>query len=279
MGCPVVEINKRSRLHLFARFVAFCTLLLVISGAAVTSSRDQPRLALLQNAHWGAALADSLLILGLIIRVLRSGQQTSLRRSGWSTLALLVADAGIGWLQHGPSDPVAGTLHAGLAAALFAAVAAITLFTSPSWQRDAERVQDYGWPSIRSLSSAAAFLVAVQVGFGAGFRHSAVGVLPHLLGALVVALFIMIVGAFVTHQFGNHATLRPMAVALMVTTGIQAFLGMAAFLLRMMESAGTLLFLAISVAHVATGSVTFALSVMLAIEVRRSVLPRARETP
>jgi len=265
---------KPSRLHLFARFVTFCTLLLVMSGAGVTSSRDQHRQVALQDFHTAAAIVDALLIVGLFIWLVRTGAQPWLRRFGWGTLALLVVDAGPGKFQ----GPVAGTLHAGLAVLLFAAIAAIALFTSPSWQRDAELVQDYGWPSLRFLSSAAAFLVAVQVGFGAGFRHSAVGVLPHLLGALVVALFIMIVGAFVTHQFGKHAVLRPMAVALMVITGIQAFLGMAAFLLRMMETAGTLLFLAISVAHVATGSMTFALSVMLAIEIRRSVLPRAQET-
>ncbi len=188
---------------------------------------------------------------------------------------MLLADAGFGKFQ----GPAAGTLHAGLAALLFAAVAAIAQFTSPSWQRAPELAQDYGWPSLRTLSSAAAFLVAVQIGFGAGFRHSAVGVLPHLLGALIVALFVMVVGAFVTHQFGQHPVLRPLAVTFMVVTGVQAFLGMTAFLLRLMETAGTLLFLAISVAHVAAGSVTFALSVLLAIEVRRSVLPRAQEAP
>jgi hypothetical protein len=36
-------------------------------------------------------------------------------------------------------------------------------------------------------------------------------------------------------------------------------------------------FLAISVAHVATGSLTLATGVMLALEIRRSVLPRAEE--
>lgn len=270
-----MERVKRSRLHLFALFVAFCTLLLVMSGAAVTSSRDQPRQVSLQNLHMAAAVAGALLIAGLIVWLIRTGAQTWPRRVGWSTLALLVIDAALGKFQ----GPVAGTLHAALAALLFAAVVAIALFTSPSWQRDPDLVQDYGWPSLRFLSGAAAFLVAVQVGFGAGFRHSAVGVLPHLLGALVVALFIMIVGAFVTHQFGKHAALRPMAVAFMAITGIQVFLGMTAFLFRMMETSGNLVFLAISVAHVATGSVTFAVSVMLAIEIRRSVLPRARETP
>ena len=45
--------------------------------------------------------------------------------------------------------------------------------------------------------------------------------MPHLLGALVVALFIMIVGAFVTHQFRDHTTLRPLAMRLMTVTGVR----------------------------------------------------------
>jgi hypothetical protein len=251
---------KRSRLHLYAVFIAFSTLLVVMSGAALTSSRG-----LFQNVHMAAGVADAFLIAGLSIW----------RRRGWSILAIVMVDAGLGKFQ----GPVAGILHACLAALLFAGVAAISLFTSRSWQGDSELVQDYGRPSLRFLSGAAALLVALQIAFGAGFRHNAVGVLPHLLGAMVAALFIMIVGVFVTTQFPKHRSLRPMAVAFMTITGIQVFLGMAAFLMRLMNMAGTRVFLAISVAHVATGSLVLAVSVMLALEIRRSVLPRARETP
>ncbi len=265
---------KHSRLHQYALFVALCTLLLVMSGAAVTSSRDQSRQALLQNVHTLAALVDTLLIAGLSIWLFRRGAGVWFTRAAWSILAVVSANIALE-----SSGPVTGTLHACLAALLFAAVASISLFTSASWQRDPELVRDYGWPSLKFLSGAAVFLVAVQVGFGAGFRHSAVGVMPHLLGALVVALFIVIVGAFVTHQFPKHSALRPMAVAFMTITGIQVFLGLAAFLMRLMQMAGTLAFLGISVAHVANGNLTFAVSVMLALEIRRSVLPRAQETP
>jgi hypothetical protein len=251
---------KRSRLQLYAVFVAFSTLLVVMSGAAVTSSRG-----LFQNVHMAAGVADAFLIAGLSIW----------RRRGWSILAIVIVDAGLGKFQ----GPVAGILHACFAALLFAGVAAISLFTSRSWQRDPELVQDYGRPSLRFLSVTAALLVALQIVFGAGFRHSAVGVLPHLLGAMVAALFIMIVGVCVTTQFPKHRSLRRMAAAFMTITGIQVFLGMAAFLMRLMNMAGTRVFLAISVAHVATGSLVLAVSVMLALEIRRSVLPRAQETP
>jgi hypothetical protein len=261
----MVQPLRRSRLYLYALFVARCTLLLVMSGAAVTSSRDLPRQALFHHIHLAVAGADTLLIAGLFVWV---------PRAGWSALAIVIADAGLGLL----SGPVAGTLHAFLALLLLASVAGICLSTSPSWQREPELVQDYGWPSLRFLSGAAAVLVAVQAGFGAGFRHGVVGVLPHLLGALVVVLFIMIVGAFVTHQFPKHATLRPVAVAFMAIAGVQAFLGMAAFLMRMMNLAGTLVFLGISVAHVANGSLALGVSVMLAMEVRRSVVGRGSKS-
>jgi hypothetical protein len=247
---------KRSRLHQYALFAAFFTLLLVMSGASVTSSRGH-----FQNVHEAAGVADALMIAALCIW----------RRRGWSILAVVMVDAGLGKFD----GPLAGTLHAWLAAILFAGVASICLSTSPDWQRDPELVQDYGRPSLRFLSGAAAFLVAAQVAFGAGFRHSAVSVLPHLLGALVTAFFIMIVGAFVTTQFPKHASLRPMAVAFMSITGIQLFLGMTAFLMRLMNMADTRVFLAVSVAHVATGNLILAASVMLALEIRRSVLPRA----
>jgi hypothetical protein len=254
------------RNHWYSRFVAFATLLLLMSGAAVTSSRDQPRQAALQNVHMVAAGVEAVLLVALAIRV---------RRMGWIALAIFIADAGLGEMRrHGGSDPIAGTGHAFLAALLFTAVSVIAM--SP--ESDPELVQDYGWPSLRFLSAAAAFLVGLQVGFGAGFRHSAVGVMPHLLGALVVALFIIIVGVFVSNQFRDHKLLRPMATAFMTVTGIQVFLGMTAFLMRLMMMGATSLFLAVSVAHVAMGSFTLAVGVLLALEIRRSVLQKNPRT-
>ena len=255
-------------LHSYARFVACWTLLLVLTGAAVTSSRDLPRQAVLRSTHTIVAMAAAALLLGLVVWIFRKGP---IRPVAWIVLTVAVAEIALGGFASGP---VTGTLHAFLGAMLFAAVAIVDRCTSTSWAEAPELAQDYGWPSLRFLSGSAALFVAVQIAFGAGFRHSAVGILPHLLGAMVVALFIMIVGAFVSHQFPKHPTLRPMAVAFMSITGIQVFLGMLAFLMRLMQGAGTIVFLGISAAHVATGSLTFAISVILAIEVRRCVRPR-----
>lgn len=240
-------------------------LVVVMTGAALTSSRDHSSWPWLLNVHVAVAIAGALLAIGVAI---------AFSRFGWIMLLALLFEILLRYPLKA-NGPIVGTLHAVLGAFLFAALAAMALVTSKSWQRDPDFVQDYGWPSLKSLSTAASFLVAVQVAFGAGIRHSELGVMPHLLGALVVALLIMIVGAFAMNQFPKHPTLRPAAIALMVITGLQVFLGMAAFIFRMMNFTATAAWLGISVAHVATGSLTFAASVIFALEIRRNVLPRA----
>src|SRR5438105_4253681 len=108
------------QLHLYARFVGFCTLLLLISGAVVTSSRE------FHILHTAAGVAGTLLIVGLFVTA-----RTNFPRAAWTMLAIAIADAGLG---ARPSGPVVGTLHAGIAALLFASVASMVLCTSPSWQ-------------------------------------------------------------------------------------------------------------------------------------------------
>jgi hypothetical protein len=257
----------RSRVHWVSVVTAVANLLLVMTGAAVTSLHGQPNQIAADLFHQVVAVVVVILIIALAIMLARTRHKIL----GWTVLGISIIQGGFG---HHASGPVAGTTHAILGAILFAATAAVVLVTSPTWERDPELVQDYGWPSLRFLSTATAFLVLIQVGYGAGFRHSAVGVLPHLLGALIVALFIMIAGAFVSNQFPKHSTLKPMAVWFMVITGIQVFLGMTAFLMRMMNVAGSTAWLAVSVSHVATGSLVFANSVLLAIQIRRDVQPR-----
>jgi hypothetical protein len=259
---------RRSRTNLISIAAGASTLILLMTGAAVTSSQGQPRQASLLIVHAAVAVVVTLLVIGLVIALSRVAR---LNRFGWIVLLALLGEIALGYVPN----PVAATIHAILSAFLLAAVSLIWLMTSPSWQRDPEFVQDYGWPSLRSLSAFASILVAVQVGFGASLRHGAIGVMPHLLGALVVALFIVIVGVFATNQFPKHATLRPMAVTLLIITGVQVFFGMTVFLMRMMNISATKAWLAMSVAHVATGNLTFAASAMLAIEIRRNVRPAA----
>ena len=64
-------------------------------------------------------------------------------------------------------------------------------FTSYGWQKGPQIVEDSGWPSLRSLAVTASVLTLAQVALGAGFRHRAFGIMPHIVGAIIVAMFLL----------------------------------------------------------------------------------------
>ena len=250
----------------YAILLAVCTLLLLMSGAAVTDYNGVPEPpALLAQGHQAAAILVGLLALGLVIWLAASVQPGWLKRLGWAALALLIADGALG-----KRSPI---FHAFLAQLFFASTVAIALFTSSGWKRGADPVKDQGWPSLRSFSSIALFLVLLQVWLGAAFRHQAAGLMPHIVGALTVALVVLIMCMFVMQQFPEHRSLRPAANALLAILVVQVVFGISALTARMMSADHTLPtpLLLTTIAHVAMGAVTLAGTVVLAIHIRRHV--------
>ena len=141
-----------------------------------------------------------------------------------------------------------------------------------------ELVEDHGWPSLRSLAIMLPLVVLTQIALGAGFRHGALSVMPHLAGAMVVTLVLLIMAAFVMQQFPTHRTLRPAAIALMSIGFVQVALGIAALILRMTTPQGATETVIVTVAHVAVGAMTLASSISLSILIRRNVRPRRVES-
>jgi heme A synthase len=94
---------------------------------------------------------------------------------------------------------------------------------------------------------------------------------------MIVSLVILIVCAFAMQQFPTHRSLRPTAVTLISLTGAQVFLGLAVYTLRLETSANTMPVMVTILTHIATGSVTFAASVVLGIQIRRNVHARAEQ--
>lgn len=201
-----------------------------------------------------------------------------MRGLGWLALGGVIAQGLLGGatvllLQPAPIS----IAHACLAQLFFSVTVAIAIFTSRNWQQGPDHVEDYGWPSLRSLAVLTPVLVLLQIGLGAGFRHRAFGLLPHVIGAMIVPLVILLVGAFVLHQFPKHRALRPAAVGLLAITGVQIVLGIVAYVARMNAAEYPLTMVLTTVAHVATGGLTLAASVVLAIQIRRNVHARTSE--
>jgi cytochrome c oxidase assembly protein subunit 15 len=164
--------------------------------------------------------------------------------------------------------------HACLAQLFFSTTVAIALFTSPSWARGPRMVDDPAAPSLHWLALAASACVFLQLALGASARHKALGILPHVIGALIATGMVLWLTVRVLMRHADHAALRRSALALLSITFLQVFLGIAAYMSRLTTADAPQpmpVMVGFTVAHVATGALTLASSVILAIQVFRHV--------
>ena len=87
----------------------------------------------------------------------------------------------------------------------------------------------------------------------------------------MISLAILILCAFVLLQFPDHKTLRGAAKTLLAVTLMQVFLGIEAYFARLGAAEKPVPMLVFTIAHVATGALTLASSVVLAIQIWRNV--------
>ncbi len=286
-------------LHRFAILLAAATLFLVVAGASVTSNeaglsvpdwplsygKVMPEMTggvFYEHGHRMVATAVGFLTIILAVWLWRVEERAWMRRLGWIALLAVIAQGVLGGLTviYLLPKPVS-IAHACLAQLFFSTTVAIALFTSPGWKRGPELVIDENSPSLRSLALLAPLTVFCQLALGAAYRHKAIGLVPHVVGALVVTGVILIVAMFALQQFPGHSGLRKAAIGLISITLFQVFLGIAAYMSRIMttESAQPMtLMVLFNVLHVAVGALTMASSAVFAIQVLRNVRRPAEAT-
>jgi heme A synthase len=250
-------------LHRFAVLLAVFTLAVIILGASLTSEirplpgaeTSSPVVSApgLEQAHRIAGYAVALLTLALAI------WYSSLL--GWIALGTVIAESFLGGI------PV---VHALLSPVFLSLVVAIALLTSKDWQSEPKLVEGQ-WDRLRPLGMAIPILVFLQIGLGAAFRHNAMGVLWHILNAMIVLLAILIGGIFVLRQHSEHPSLRPAALALVIITGVQVLLGFSVYLVLLMSSDNNPGLIVTGVLHVVNGALTLAASVVLAMQMLRNI--------
>jgi heme A synthase len=262
--------------HRLAILLAVCTLLLIVDGAMV-GPESQPTPAAM-SIHHIAATAVSLLALGVVLWLIFTDPRPQARRLAWLTLAIAVLQDSVGHAAVLTLVPLtAGITHALMAPLFFAATVAIAVVTSPGWSRGPEHVSDYGWPSMRSLAILTPILVILQILLGAAFRQKALTLLPHVLGAMFVALVILLESIFVLQQFPTHGPLRTAAKTLLGVGFGQVFLGLTALIMKSMADDTAAPVVITVAAHVTGGALTLATTVVLSILIRRNVQPRIEE--
>jgi heme a synthase len=280
---------ERFWLHRYAVLLAVCTLFLVVAGASVTSKEAglsvpdwplsygqvMPQMTggvFFEHGHRMVATTVGFMTIILAVWLARVETRKWMKTLGFVALGAVIFQGLLGGLTVKLLLPPAVSIsHACLAQLFFSLTVAIALFTSKTWQEGPEPVQDHGWPSLRSLSILTPMMVLIQIALGAAFRHRAIGVLPHILFAMVVTLAVLFTATFVLHQFPEHRSLSTAAKASLGIVFLQVMLGIAAYYTRLQAAAEPLAMVLTTVAHVAAGGLTLASCVVLSIQIRRNV--------
>ena len=276
--------------------VASATFLLLIAGALVTSNDaglsvpdwptsfgslyKLPRMVggvKFEHGHRMVAELVGLLTIILAVWTWRADHRGWVRKLGVAALATVIAQGilgGITVLFYLP--PAVSTAHATLAQTFFCIVVVLALVTGRGWTEASRRqLPEAHRLQLTRLATLAAASVYVQLILGAGFRHSGIKLLPHLLSAVVVTALVLWTITRVLTNYGSVAALRRPAVVLMVLLVTQLGLGFTAYLTRLQwgqDAVQPELPMVIStVAHVAVGALVLASAVVLAMEAWRNM--------
>jgi heme A synthase len=265
----------RSALVLVALATAVIITGAFITSTAVTVRQSQSAISPFVNEgpHRACAVALIVFTLGIAIRISSAPTPGWLRAVAWSGILTLAAGAALGW-QTPPLSPQAAVLHALLAHVFLSLIVAIAVGTSEGWNRAPELVEGNRKPLLRGLAVAIPPVVFLQIVLGAAYRHDVTSIMPHMTVAMGVAFLALIGSSVVLQNFHRPASLRSAAAALISIVLAQVCLGIGAFLMLVLNAAGTFYFVATTVGHVLVGASTLAASVVMAMQVRRCVLPK-----
>ena len=279
------SIGSAGSYHYFAVLTACITFLLIVAGALVTGNEaglsvpDWPLSYGSLNPPWEGniryehghrmvAAFVGLLTIALAVWVWKKETRGSVRRLGWIALGVVVAQGILGgvtvlWYLPAPIS----VLHACLAQTFFCLVVSLAWLSSPAWTRQ-PREASCALP-LNRLAMATAGAIYLQLLLGAIFRHTQSGILPHLLGALLVTAlaFLLIARVFQSQRLPSGLTAA--ATWLGVLLALQLLLGLASWALRLATADAVqpqFPVVAVTTAHVAVGALILAASVILALQ-------------
>lgn len=161
--------------------------------------------------------------------------------------------------------------HASLAQVFFCLTVSLVFFTSPTRWLSPERAVDSNRPALEHLCWATSLAIFVQLILGAAFRHSALGLVPHLVGAGVVVLLVAWTAKRIRQRHPDQPSLQRGGLLLAGLVAMQLTLGGAAYWSRLatVNAPQPQLFMVVlTVAHVALGALILAASLWLTLQVR-----------
>jgi len=283
-------------LHKYAVFTACCTFLLLIAGALVTSndaglsipdwplaygSLTPPMVGGIRYEFTHRVIASCIGILTIILAawLWKVENRPWMRWMGLAALGGVIAQGMLGGATVLTFQlPAVSAAHATLAQLFFSTVVAIAVFTSSWWRGELPEVEDTGSPRIRSLVVWTALAVFLQLILGAAFRHKGFGIIPHLVGAVIVTMLIFMTAGALKRRFPGVAPLRNCARFLHILIGVQLLLGAGAYWSRMYAARfpqPIAVMVALTVVHTVTGALVLATTLVTALVSYRLISVRS----
>jgi cytochrome c oxidase assembly protein subunit 15 len=297
-------------LNRYQQLLVVATLLLVTAGGMVTSTSsglsvpDWPTTygysmftfplskmvggIFYEHSHRLIASSVGMLTIGLVLFQRRREPRRTARRLGWVALGAVILQGLLGGLTViFFLPPAISVAHAGLAQLFFITTVTIALVTSRGWLTPARAPVDDAVLWRRAI--VLPILVYAQILVGATMRHLEAGLaipdfpltfghlLPpvwtapiaihfaHRVGAVIVTSWMLFTVASVLRRHPARPELTRVAWFLVIAVATQVTLG-ALVVLSAKDPV-------INTAHVATGAVVFATSVVLALRLSQARLP------
>jgi heme a synthase len=273
-------------LHRYAVFTASCTFLLLIAGALVTSndaglsipdwplaygSLTPPMVGGIryEYTHRVIATCIGILTIGLASWLWKAEKRSWMRWLGLAALGGVISQGILGGMTVRMfQPPPVSAAHATLAQLFFSTVVAIAVFTSSWWNSAIAEIDDPGSPRIRTLAVWTVAAVFLQLVLGAAFRHKGFGIIPHLVGAVLVTILIFMTAGALKKRFAGVPALRSCARYLHILIGVQLLLGGGAYWSRLYAAhfpQPIPVMVGLTVIHTVTGALVLAATLVTAL--------------
>ncbi|HUI41024.1 MAG TPA: COX15/CtaA family protein, partial [Terriglobia bacterium] len=187
-----------------------------------------------EHGHRMVAGAVTILTIILALWIWRIESRRWVRRLAALSVLTIVIQAVLGGITVLFYLPVVISVsHACMAQIFFCLAVSLALFTAKDWRWNEAKRQDSSSPSLRRLGVWTTALIFLQLMVGAAFRHNGLGIVPHMVGAVLVTAGVVWIAIRVFSRYADVPQLTRPALLLLVMLAAQVGLGIASYILKL----------------------------------------------